>query len=456
MATNHAIALVNGLHADFLPPLEEFLRKDRRTRLAKRDPADVLRALFEPAELESLLVDAQQLNTSLWERLWNKAKQRPKGLTIMYALYLVDGYVEGSDDASYKAFVAAFAACKFPNYLVDDPERYDNGGWRIRVAGVGEGQDGPRLWHYFYMPDLGELTERQEEYLGASLIKAMQYAAEQTVGVRWGVEFRTLKRFGRNGEYYKKFGLGYEGVLMILAQSYTRGIVFFNMQLGDNRMRRFATLFFYRFKNVGHVVKGGYPLKPGSNERETRFAVGEETEEEEEEPNLTDEPEKEAPLEPDYEMPVEAQILETLIFATDDQVSYEALVAVAEASVGLSSRFALMDFVAELIKGAVARKEEPPFAVFDAKQVAGARMTTGLLPCETYKLLFSNDALCATLVDSGLVARFETPEDDEIEAIHTSLRLAAKPPAFVKALRAVPVAFPDAAGFAVLAAVPNE
>ncbi len=157
--------LVRGMYPDLLPPLVEFLEKDRRTRLAKRDPADVLRALFEPAELESLLVDAQQLNTSLWERLWNKAKQRPKGLTIMYALYLVDGYVEGSDEASYKAFVQAFAACKFSDYLVDDPQWHSDGSWVIRVAGIGEGLDGQRRWHYFYMPDLGELTERQEEYL---------------------------------------------------------------------------------------------------------------------------------------------------------------------------------------------------------------------------------------------------------------------------------------------------
>ena len=112
--------LVRGMWPKLLPPLEEFLRKDRRTRLAKRDAADVLRALLEPAELESLLVDAQQLNTSLWERLWNKATPRPKGLTIMYALYLVEGYVEGSDEPSYDAFVKAFEACKFPKYLVDD------------------------------------------------------------------------------------------------------------------------------------------------------------------------------------------------------------------------------------------------------------------------------------------------------------------------------------------------
>ena len=152
--------LVRGMHPDLLPPLVEFLEEDRRTRLAKRDPADVLRALFTPDELDSLLADAQQLNTSLWERLWNKAKRRPKGLTIMYALYLVDGYVEGSDEASYKAFVKAFAACKFPNYLVDDPERYDNGGWRIRVAGIGEGQDGQRLCSYKFMPK-GKVTAAQ-------------------------------------------------------------------------------------------------------------------------------------------------------------------------------------------------------------------------------------------------------------------------------------------------------
>lgn len=447
--------LVSGMHPDLLPPLIEFLEKDRRTRLAKRDAADVLRALFEPDELESLLVDAQQLDTSLWERVWNKAKRRPKGLTIMYALYLVDGYVEGSDEASYKAFVKAFAACKFPNHLVDDPERDGEGGWRIRVAGIGEGQDGPRLWHYFYMPDLGELTERQEEYLGASLIKAMQYAAEQTVGVRWGVDFRTLKRFGRNGDLYKRFGLGYEGVLMILAQSYTRGIVFFNMQLGDNRMRRFATLFFYRFKNAGDV-EGGYPLKPGSYERETRFGMEVETDDEEDAPDLTDEAEEEAPLERDYEMKDELQIVETLIVATDDQVEYDVLVAVAEASVGLLFRFSVVDFLAELIKGAVARKEKPPFAVIDAQKVACARLATGLPPCETYKLLFSNDALCAALVSSGLVAPFETPEDGEIEAAFKSLRLAAKPPAFLEALRAVPVVVPDAAGVEVLAAVRRQ
>ena len=211
--------LVRGMHPDLLPPLVEFLEKDRRTRLAKRDPADVLRALFEPAELESLLVDSRRHDTSLWERVWNKARPRRKGLSVMYALYVVDGYVKGPNKASYDAFVAAFAACKFPNHLVDDPQWNSDGSWEIRVAGIGEGLDGQRLWHYFYMPDLGELTERQEEYLGASLIKAMQYAAEKTVGVRWGVEFRTLKRFGRNGNLYKRFGLGYEGVLMILAQS---------------------------------------------------------------------------------------------------------------------------------------------------------------------------------------------------------------------------------------------
>ena len=226
------------------------------------------------------------------------------------------------------------------------------------------------------------------------------------------------------------------------------------MQLGDNRIWRFATLFFYRFKNVGHV-EGGYPYKPGSYERETRFAMDMETDDEEEEPELTDEAEPEAPLERDYEMGGTAQVVETFIVATDDQVEYDVLVAVVEASVGLPSRFAVMDFVAELIKAAVARKEEPPFAVFDAKQVAGARMKTGLLPCETYKLLFSADgrALRAVLVSSRLVARFETPEDDEIEAIHTSLRLAARTPAFVEALRAVPVVFSDEAGFEVLAAV---
>ena len=83
--------LVRGMHPDLLPPLVEFLEKDRRTRLAKRDPADVLRALFRPDELESLLADAQQLDTSLWKRVWNKATPRRKGLTIMYALYVVDG-----------------------------------------------------------------------------------------------------------------------------------------------------------------------------------------------------------------------------------------------------------------------------------------------------------------------------------------------------------------------------
>ena len=257
MATNHAIALVNGLHADFLPPLEEFLRKDRRTRLAKRDAVAVLLALFTPDELESLLEDSLRLDTSLWKRLWNMATPRPKRLSIRYAVYLVEGYVKGPNKDSYDAFVAAFAACKFPNHLVDDPQWSNDGSWVIRVAGVGEGLDGQRRQHYFYMPE-GELKEWQIEYLGASLIKAMQHAAEQTqsVGVRWGVEFRTLKKFGRNGEYYKKFGLGFEGVLMILIQSYTRGIVSFNMQLGDNRIWRFATLFYYRFKNAGHV-KGG-------------------------------------------------------------------------------------------------------------------------------------------------------------------------------------------------------
>ena len=455
MATNHAIALVNGLHADFLPPLEEFLRKDRRTRLAKRDAVAVLLALFTPDELESLLEDSLRLDTSLWKRLWNMATPRPKGLSNRYALYLVEGYVKGPNKDSYDAFVAAFAACKFPNHLVDDPQWFNDGSWVIRVAGVGEGSDGPRRQHYFYMPE-GELKEWQIEYLGKTLIKAMQYAAEQTqsVGVSWGVEFRTLKKFGRNGEYYKKFGLGFEGVLMILIQSYTRGIVFFNMQLGDNRKWRFATLFYYHFKNAGHV-KGGYPLKPRTYERDTKWDVSPEIDDEEEEPDLTDEPEKDAPLELDYEMPVEAQILETLILASDDQVEYEVLEAVAAASVGLQYRFQAVRFLAELIKAAVARTEEPPFAVFDAKQVASARMKTGLPPHWTYKPLFSADgrALRAVLVSSRLVARFETPEDDEIEAIHTSLRLAARPTAFLEALRAVPVVFSDEAGFEVLAAM---
>lgn len=154
--------LVRGMYPKLRLLLEEFLREDRRTRLAKRDAADVLRALFEPDELESLLVDAQQLNTSLWQRLWNKATPRRKGLSVMYALYVVDGYVKGSDKTSYDAFVAAFAACKFPNHLVDDPQWYSDGIWEIRVAGVGEGLDGPRRRHYFYMPE-GELKEWQKK-----------------------------------------------------------------------------------------------------------------------------------------------------------------------------------------------------------------------------------------------------------------------------------------------------
>ena len=73
-------------------------------------------------------------------------------------------------------------------------------------------------------------------------------------------------------------------------------------------------------------------------------------------------------------------LVETFIVATDDQVEYDVLVAVAEASVGLRNRLEVVGFVAELIKAAVARKEEPPFAVFDAKQVASARMKTASPP----------------------------------------------------------------------------
>jgi hypothetical protein len=205
-------------------------------------------------------------------------------------------------------------------------------------------------------------------------------------------------------------------------------------------------------------VEGGYPLKPGSYERDTKWDDVEETDEEEEEPDLTDEAEEEAPLERDYEMPAEAQIVETLIVATDDQVSYDVLVTVAAASFGMQYRFEMVDFLAALIKGAVAKGEAAPFAVIDAQQVACARMETGRRPCETYKQLFSGDgrAWLAVLVSSRLIEAFETPKDDEIEAFYKSLLLAAGPPAFLEALRAVPVVVPDAAGVEVLAAVRQQ
>ena len=448
--------LVRGMHAEFLPYLEDFLRTDLRTRLTRRDPAAVLRHLFTPDQLQSLLADSQQGDTSLWDSLWNMATPRPQGLSIRYALYLVDGSIEGPNKDSYDAFVKAFAACKFPNHLVDDPQWNSDGSWKIRVAGVGEGLDGQRRSHYFYMPE-GELKEWQVKKLGESIIKAMQYAAEQTrsVGVRWGVEFRTLKKFSRDYEKHKPEGLSSEAALIGLVQSYARGITFFNMQFGDNRIHRFATLFVYHFKNAGHV-EGGYPLKRGTYERDPRWAhVFAESDDDQAEPVLTDEPEEEEPLERDYEMKNEQQIVETLILASDDQVEYEVLVAVAEASVGLTFRFSVVHFLAELIKAAVARNEKPPFAVIDAQQVARARMTTGLRPALTYKLLFSNDgrALRDALVVTRLVEAFETPDDDKIEASYKSLLLAAGPPAFLEALRAVPVVFSDEAGFEVLAAV---
>ena len=86
--------LVRGMHAEFLPYLEDFLRTDRRTRLTRRDPAAVLRHLFTPDQLQSLLADSQQGDTSLWDSLWNMAMPRPRGQSIRYALYLVDGSIE--------------------------------------------------------------------------------------------------------------------------------------------------------------------------------------------------------------------------------------------------------------------------------------------------------------------------------------------------------------------------
>ena len=116
----------------------------------------------------------------------------------------------------------------------------------------------------------------------------------------------------------------------------------------------------------------------------------------------------------------------------------------------------MVDFVAALFEDAVAHSEAAPFDWSHAERWARVRMATGLWPRETYKPLLSDDglALLALLVEEGMVTGGAPPKVGDIEASYDLL--ASTPAAFVTALRAVSVVFPDAAGVEVLDAVRRE
>ena len=258
-----AVELVRGMHPKLRRRLEKFLKTQYPVRLLRRNAVDVLKKAFSESELKDLLAASRRGGTALWDCLWNEiARPRTVG-SKNYVVYLVQGFCRGRGRASYEAFVKTVKELREQNvYLVLDPRRTDDGCWEIRVGGVGEGVDHDRaLWYHRYAKD--GATDNHIKAYRRSIMKTLQHAAEEA-GVSWRsfVEVRTLRDFGSVSR--KAAGLGLEGVVMVLVQSYTKGMVFFNTQIGCNGMWRFESYIQYCH---GYAVKdsgGGEPLKRAS------------------------------------------------------------------------------------------------------------------------------------------------------------------------------------------------
>ena len=306
------------------------------------------------------------------------------------------------------------------------------------------------LWYHRYAKD--EVTENHIKAYRRSIMKTLQHAAEKA-GVDWKdlVEVRTLRDFGPVSR--KAAGLGVEGDVMVLVQSYSAGMVFFNTQIGCNGMWRFESYIVYRY---GYAEKdgGGELLKRASWAWDVDNSDSETDEDDDGEMHDLSEGEEEEVYEEEEDLDDVERAIDKLVVASRGCFEYDVLADVVLAALGMRWwGFIVVDFLAGLFEDAVAHNEAAPFDWSHAERWARVRMATGLWPRETYKPLLSDDglALRALLVEEGMVTGGAPPKVGDIEASHDLL--ASTPPAFVKALRAVPLVFPDAAGFAVLAIV---
>jgi hypothetical protein len=447
-----AVELVRGMHPKLRRRLEKFLKTQYPVRLLRRNAVDVLKKSFSESELKDLLAASRRGGTALWDCLWNEiARPRTVG-SKNYVVYLVQGFCRGRCRASYEAFVKTVKELREQNvYLVLDPRRTDDGGWEIRVGGVGEGVDHNRaLWYHRYAKD--EVTENHIKAYRRSIMKTLQHAAEKA-GVDWKdlVEVRTLRDFGPVSR--KAAGLGVEGDVMVLVQSYSAGMVFFNTQIGCNGMWRFES--YIQYCHGYAVISGGGELLPPAY-----WAWGvddSDSEDEDDDDQVIDlaESEEEEVYEEEEELNDVERAIDKLVVAGRGCFEYDVLADVVLAALGMQSTrgYNVVDFLAGLFEDAVAQNEAAPFDWSDAERWARVRMATGLTPSWSYKPLLSDDglALRALLVEEGMVTGGAPPKVGDIEASHDLL--ASTPPAFVKALRAVPLVFPDAAGVEVLAAV---
>ena len=445
--------LVLGMHPKLRRRLRKFMKKQYPVRLLRHDPVDVLKKYFSESELTYLLAASKRRGTALWDCLWNDIAVPRRPGSKNYVVYLVQGFCRGRGRASYEAFVKTVKELREQNvYLVLDPRRTDDGCWEIRVGGVGEGVDHNRaLWYHRYAKD--EVTENHIKAYRRSIMKTLQHAAEKA-GVSWRsfVEVRTLRDFGPVSR--KAAGLGLEGVVMVLVQSYTAGMVFFNTQIGCNGMWRFESYIVYRY---GYAEKdgGGELLPPAYWAWGVDDSDSETDESEDDEVRDLSDGEEEEVYEEEEDLDDVERAIDKLVVAGRGCFEYDVLADVVLAALGMQSTFGfyVVDFVAGLFEDAVAQNEAAPFDWSDAERWARVRMKTGLLPQRSYKPLLSDDglALRALLVEEGMVTGGAPPKVDDIEASHDLL--ASKPPAFVLALRAGSVVISDAAGFEVLAAV---
>ena len=448
-----AVELVRGMHPKLRRRLEKFLKTQYPVRLLRRNAVDVLKKSFSESELKDLLAASRRGGTALWDCLWNEiARPRTVG-SKSYVVYLVQGFCRGRGRASYEAFVKTVKELREQNvYLVLDPRRTDDGCWEIRVGGVGEGVDHDRaLWYHRYAKD--EVTENHIKAYRRSIMKTLQHAAEKA-GVSWRsfVEVRTLRDFGPVSR--KAAGLGLEGVVMVLVQSYTAGMVFFNTQIGCNGMWRFESYIVYRY---GYAEKdgGGELLPPAYWAWGVDDSDSETDEDDDDEMHDLSEGEEEKVYEEEEEdLDDVERAIDKLVVASRGCFEYDVLADVVLVALGIPHYgYYVVDFVAALFEDAVAQNEAAPFDWSHAERWARVRMATGLTPSWSYKPLLSDDglALLALLVEEGMVTGGAPPKVGDIEASYDLL--ASTPPAFVTAVRAVPLVFPDAAGFAVLATV---
>lgn len=384
----------------------------------------------------------QRGGTELLEKMWSMTKPRTPKL-YCYVVYMVRSTIVFRDMLAYEAFLEKFAADRPREvYLFGEPLPYKSGYLSIEIVGVGEGQDDDRARSYFRYPK-SPITDKGRHRLKASLYHTAHHAAEKTEGAFWRtcpiitetplVRVQTLKDYGTSTSQ-KTPGLALESVSIVQLQLNTKGIVFFNKQIGANQQFMFPSLYHYKDPaKFGKASEGGERFTCGGRGGAyTRVDADYEAMMEDEE-----EPEECVELERDFTLRYEPEMLEMLVYACGDLVSYEAIEDIMDASYGLLFRFTVVKFTSALIADARREPGAPaPFDLFAPDRLARVRYETGLWPSHSYTVLLSDDAaaLLAVLVDANVLLDDKSlPSHDDIEEQFESYVSIENPPAFAAA-----------------------